>query len=309
MRIAIVGAGAMGSIYAGLLASAGHEVWAIDRWAEHVEAIRRHGLRVEGASGDRVAAVNATSDPAEAGVVDLVVVATKSTDVEDAARSARPLVGPETIVLPIQNGLGSADRVAAILGDERVAIGVVSGFGASVVAPGHVHHHGFELVRLGERRGPVTPRIERVAEVWRGAGFSVRTYDDVDQLVWEKLICNVAYSGVCSILDATIGEVLDDPHAWAVASACAAEAFAVARSRGITLGFGDPVARVREFGLQMPGARPSMALDLRAGRRCEIDVINGAIPPLAAEAGLAAPVNETVVRLVKAKEAAILAAR
>src|SRR5256885_172821 len=105
----------MGSIYAGLLSSAGHEVWAIDRWKEHVDAIRRNGLRVEGASGDRVARPNATSDPAEVGVADLVVIATKSTNVEEAARAALPLVGPETVVLPIQNGLGSADRVAAIL--------------------------------------------------------------------------------------------------------------------------------------------------------------------------------------------------
>jgi 2-dehydropantoate 2-reductase len=297
----------MGSIYAGLLSSAGHEVWAIDRWKEHVDAIRRNGLRVEGASGDRVTRPNATSDPAEVGVADLVVIATKSTNVEEAARAALPLVGPETVVLPIQNGLGSADRVAAILGEEPVAIGVVSGFGASVVAPGHVHHHGFELVRLGERHGPVTPRIDRVAGVWREAGFTVRTYDDVDQLVWEKLICNVAFSGVCTVLDATIGEVIDDPHAWAVASSCAAEAFAVARALGITLGFTDPAARAWEFGAPLAGARPSMALDLRAGRRSEVDVINGAIPPRAGEVGLAAPVNETVVRLVKAKEAAISA--
>jgi 2-dehydropantoate 2-reductase len=307
MRIAIVGAGAMGSIYAGLFstAGAGHEVWAIDRWQEHVDAIRRNGLRVEGASGDRIARPNATTDPAEVGVADLVVIATKSTHVDEAARSALPLVGPGTVVLPIQNGLGSADRVASILGEDAVAIGVVSGFGASVVAPGHVHHHSFELVRLGERHGPVTPRIDRVAELWREAGFNVQTYDDVDQLVWEKLICNVAFSGVCTVLDATIGEVIDDPSAWAVATGCAAEAFAVARALGITLGFTDPVARAWEFGSPLAGARPSMALDLRAGRRSEVDVINGAIPPLAREVELAAPVNETVVRLVKAKEAAL----
>jgi len=294
----------MGSIYAGLLASAGHDVWAIDRWAEHVEAIRRRGLRVEGASGDRTAWPRATSDPAEAGVVDLVVIATKATDVEGAARAALPLVGPETVVLPIQNGLGSADRVAAILGEEGVAIGVVSGFGASVVGPGHVHHHGFELVRLGERRGPVTPRIERVAEVWREAGFSVRTYDDVDQLVWEKLICNVTYSGVCAVLDRPIGEVIADPGAWTVASRCGEEAFQVATARGISLGFDDASAYVRDFGLKIPGARPSMLLDLMAGRRCEIDFINGAIPRAGQEVGVEAPFNEAITALVKARESA-----
>ena len=188
MKIAIVGAGAMGSVYAGLLGDAGNEVWAIDVWADHVEAIRRRGLTVEGASGNRTVRLHATSDPAEAGVSDLVVIATKARDVEAAARQARPLVGPETVVLPIQNGLGSADRVAAVLGEEAVAIGVVGGFGASVVGPGHVHHNGWELVRLGERHGPATPRIHRIAEAWAEAGFRTQVYDDVDQLVWEKLV-------------------------------------------------------------------------------------------------------------------------
>lgn len=307
MKIAIVGTGAMGSVYAGLLADAGNEVWAIDVDAGHVAAIRERGLRVRGASGDRVVRVRATTDPAEAGVAELVVIATKSMDVEAAAEAARPLVGPDTLVVPIQNGLGSADRVARILGEERVAIGVVGGFGASVVEPGHVHHHGLELVRLGERSGAATPRIERVAEVWREAGFRVQTYDDVDRLVWEKLVCNVCFSGTCALLELTVGQVIDDRDAWSVASRCAAEAYAVARARGIALGFDDPVAYVREFGLAIPGARPSMLLDLLAGRRCEIDVINGAIPPAAAEAGLPAPANETVTALVRAKERALLA--
>ena len=154
MKIAIVGTGAMGSVYAGLLAAAGNEVWAIDTWPEHIAAIREHGLRVEGASGDRTVRVHATSSPEDVGIAELVIVATKARDVEQAARSAVPLVGEDTLVLPIQNGLGSADRVASIIGAEQVAIGVVGGFGASLVAPGHVRHEGWELVRLGERGRP-----------------------------------------------------------------------------------------------------------------------------------------------------------
>jgi 2-dehydropantoate 2-reductase len=307
MKIAVVGCGAMGSVYAGLLADAGNEVWAVDTWTEHVEAIRAGGLHVEGASGDRTVRLNATSDPSEVGEADLVIVATKAMHVEEAAAAARVLLGPETIVLPIQNGLGSAERVANVLGEERVTIGVVGGFGASILAPGHVRHEGWELVRLGERKGPVTPRVERVADVWRAAGFRVQTYDDVDRLVWEKLICNVAFSGTCALLELRVGDVLDDPDAWAVAARCAQEAFDVARASGIALGFEDPVRYVREFGSKIPDARPSMLLDLLARRRCEIDVINGAIPRAAAAVGVAAPFNEAVTALVKAKETAILA--
>jgi 2-dehydropantoate 2-reductase len=301
MKIAIVGTGAMGSVYAGILGDAGNEVWAVDLWAEHVEAIRTRGLVLEGASGNRTVRLHATSDPTDVGVCDLVVIATKAMDVEAAADAAKPLVGDETLVLPIQNGLGSADRVAAVLGEEHVAIGVVGGFGASVVGPGHVHHNGWELVRLGERRGPATPRIRRIAQTWADAGFHVQVYDDVDRLVWEKLVCNVCFSATCAILERTIGGVLDDPAAWDVASSCAREAYDVARARGIGLGFDDPVAYARAFGEKIPDARPSMLLDLLAGRPSEIDVINGAIPPAAHDLGLAAPVNETVTGLVRAK--------
>src|SRR5262245_46118151 len=162
----------MGSVYAGLLCDAGNEVWAIDPWEEHVAAICERGLRVEGASGDRTATVDATSDPDEVGEVDLVGVATKAMQVRAAAESARPLLGPETVVLPIQNGLGSSEVVAEVLGEERIIVGIAGGFGASVVGPGHVHHHGMELVRLGEPNGRVSPRVERIAEAWRAAGFT-----------------------------------------------------------------------------------------------------------------------------------------
>jgi 2-dehydropantoate 2-reductase len=301
MKIAIVGAGAMGSVYAGILGDAGNEVWAVDVWTEHVDAIRTRGLVVDGASGNRTVRIGATTDSTDVGICDLVVIATKAMNVEAAAAAAKPLLGPDTVVLPIQNGLGSADRIAAVLGEERVAIGVAGGFGASVVEPGHVRHEGWELVRLGERRGPATPRIQRIAKIWADAGFRVQVYDDVERLVWEKLICNVCFSASCAILERPFRGVLHDADAWHVASSCAQEAYDVARARGIALGFDDPVAYVRAFGEKIPDARPSMLLDVLAGRPCEIDVINGAIPPAAREVGLAAPVNETVTALVRAK--------
>jgi 2-dehydropantoate 2-reductase len=306
VKIAVVGTGAMGSVYAGLLASAGHEVWAVDRWQEHVDAIRERGLRVEGASGDRIVHLRATMDAAEVGEAELVVIATKAMNVESASESARVLVGPETLVLSIQNGLGGPDLAAAILGEQRVAVGVAGGFGASIVEPGHVHHHGLELLRLGERKGPATPRIDAISQVWRKAGFNVQTYDDIDRLVWEKLICNVSFSGPCTVLGRTIGEVIADPRAWSVASHCGQEAFEVARALGVSLGFDDARSYVRDFGLRIPGARPSMLLDLMAGRPSEIDYINGAIPRAGRELGVATPFNEVITALVKAREAAAL---
>lgn len=302
MKIAVVGCGAMGSVYAALLGAAGHEIWAIDAWREHVEAIRARGLRLEGASGDRTVPMAATTDPAEAGVCDLVIIATKIMHVEQAASSARPLVGPDTLVLSIQNGLGGPDITARILGRERVLVGVVGGFGASMKGPGHAHHNGWELVRLGEFSGPVTPRLEGVAEVWRSGGFRVKCFDDIDQLVWEKLICNVTFSGPCAVTDRTIGEMMDDPDAWSVAASCAREAFAVGKAKGVKLDIDDAEAYVRAFGSKIPNARPSVLLDHKAGRMSEIDAINGAIVRVGGELGIDTPCNSTITALVRAKE-------
>jgi 2-dehydropantoate 2-reductase len=302
VKIAIVGAGAMGSVYAALLASVGAEVWAVDVNVEHVEAIRARGLRVEGASGDRTVRIGATTNPDEAGPVDLVVVATKSMHAQVAARSLGPLLGADTTVLTIQNGLGAADVVADVVGAGRLMVGVAGGFGASVVGPGHVYHHGLELLRLGEYAGPVTARTEQVADAWRQAGFAVKTYDDVGQLVWEKLICNVAFAGPCAVLELTIGEAIDNPHAWSVATRCAEEALEVARALGVVVAVDDAAAYVRRYGLAIPGARPSVLLDLLAGRPCEIEWINGSIPREGRRLGLQAPTNDLVTTLVLAKQ-------
>jgi len=303
MKIAIVGTGAMGSVYAGLFASAGHEVWAIDAWREHVQAMREKGLRLEGASGDRTVKVNATTDPRDAGKCELVILATKAMHVANAASSIKDfLLEKDTPVLSIQNGLGGPDSAASVLGRERVMVGVVGGFGASMRAPGHAHHNGMELVRLGEFGGPITPRLKKVEEAWKSAGFRVKLFDDIDQLVWEKLLCNCAYSGPCGITERTVGEVMNDPDLSKISAACATEGFLVSQKKGIRLGFEDPVAYVRDFGSKIPNARPSVLLDLLLKKKSEIDVINGSIPRVARELGMTAPVNEAITALVKAKE-------
>ena len=293
----------MGSVYAGLLAAAGHDVTAVDVDADHVAAIREHGLRVEGASGDRTVRIRATTSPAEVAPVELVVIATKSAAARAAAESARPFLAVETTVLTIQNGLGAADEVAAVVGEGRVVVGIAGGFGASLVAPGHAHHHGMEIVRLGELDGPSTERTERVAEAWRAAGFTVETLDDVRRLQWEKLICNACYAGIGGLLGLTLGGVLASPHAWAAALRCAEEALAVGRARGVDLDIPDCEAYVRAYGEAIPDARPSLLLDLLAGKPTEVEWINGSVVREGALVGVPAPANELVTALVLAKQA------
>jgi 2-dehydropantoate 2-reductase len=301
-KVVIVGCGAMGSVYAGLMQLAGHDVHGVCLWPDHVEAVNAHGLRVHGASGDHtVRLASMATSTARIGVSDLVVIATKAFDVETAAESCRPLIGPTTVIQSIQNGLGSPEKIAKILGAERLAIGVAGGFGASVPEPGVAHHNGMEMVRFGSRSLP-HPDLEASATIWTSSGFTVKLYEDTDQMVWEKFIMNVAFSGTSCATGLSIGEVLANPSAWAVAEACAREAVAVAQAAGIRLDVGDPIAHVRSLGSKIPHARPSMLLDSDLKRRGEVDAIVGQVAVQGEKYGLDTPVTRTIANLIRARE-------
>ena len=301
MHIAIVGCGAMGSVYAALLASAGHRVLAVDTDENHVAAINAGGLRVSGASGDRTVAIDAYTTAPDVRV-DLVVVAVKAAHVGAAAPAVSRLVGPDTLVLTIQNGLGSLTELADAVGSEKLLVGVAQGFGASLPQPGHAHHNDMKAIRMGAYGAASNEAVERVAAGWRAAGFDAAAVADVAAVQWEKLICNVAYSAPCALTGMTVGEVMDDPDVGPISRAAATEAFEVARALGIALGFEDPVAHVRAFAGRMPLAKPSVLLAVEAGRPSEVGVINGAVVREAARAGVPAPVNDTLTRLVLALE-------
>ena len=304
MKIAIFGVGAMGSIYAGLFAEAGHEVLAVDLWQDHVDAINRGGLHVEGASGDRVVpGIRATTRGAEAGDCDLYVLATKADGVGPAAATIAPLMGPESILLTIQNGLGAGERIARYMPTERVLLGVADGFGASMKGPGHVHHNAMNLIRLGEMNGGLSERLQRVTAIWQDAGFNARAFDDIEELIWGKFICNVTFSGPCTVFDKTLGELMADPVTWNIAQGCAREVYALATAKNITVTYADPVAYVEAFGNRMPGARPSMLLDHHAGRRSEIDAINGMVVEIGRELGIPTPYNEVLTAVIRQREA------
>ena len=304
MKIAVIGTGAMGSIYAAMLADAGHEVWAVDTWGEHIEAIKTDGLRVEGPRGDRtVTTVNATTDPADAGACDLYIIATKAAGVGPAAKAITPLLGPEALILTIQNGLGAGDRIAEQLPTDNVLLGVAEGFGASMVGPGHAHHNAMRLIRIGELGGGSSQRLDRLVELWRSAGFDVAGFDDIDQLIWEKFLCNATLSGPCTVFRCTVGELMDEPDRWAVALGCTREVFDVGNALGINFSFQDPVAYITEFATPLRNARPSMLQDHLARRPSEIDAINGMVPVLGRQAGIATPYNDTVSAVVRATEA------
>lgn len=304
MKIAIVGTGAMGSVYAALFAEKGHAVWAVDVWDDHLAAIRDRGLRVEGASGDRlVTGIRTARTPEEAEPCDLYVLATKASGVEAAARSIAAVKPEDSLVLTIQNGLGAGERIAAHMPSDSVLLGVAEGFGASMKGPGHAHHNAMKLIRIGEMNGGVSDRARDLETLWREAGFSVKAFDDIDQLIWEKFICNVTFSAPCTVFDRTVGEMMADPASWKIALTCGLEAHTAGKAKGVAFSFDDAEAYITAFGRAMPHARPSMLLDHHARRPSEIDAINGMVPVVARSVGTTAPYNEVVSGIVRSREA------
>jgi 2-dehydropantoate 2-reductase len=305
MKVAIVGTGAMGAVYAALLKKSGHEVWAIDTWQEHLDAIDRGGLRVSGASGSYVVdGVRVGATPADAGECDLWLVATKAADVDAVTAAIAPLLRPDDVVMPFQNGLGAGERVAQHVAEEQVIIGIAEGFGSSIPEPGSVHHNGMRLIRIGEMRGGLTDRVQQIERLWSDAGFNVRAFGDIDRMIWEKFICNVTLSAPTAAFDVTVGELMADPESWAVALGCTMEAYRLGVARGVTFSFEDPISYVTEFSATIPDASPSMRLDHLARRRSEVDVINGMVVDLSREMGFDAPYNQTLCAILRRREAA-----
>lgn len=301
-RIAIVGGGAMGSVFAGLFASAGHEVTIISRAGPHLQAIRAAGLRVEGASGDRTVRVR-TLDVPPAETFDLVILAVKATQVETAAATLAPMLGNAAPLLAMQNGLGAVEILARSVDPTRIAVGIAAAYGASVVAPGHARHAGMGLIQIGAAAGLAEGRVAEVAQLWRGAGFRVETSDNIVSMQWEKLICNASFSAPCALTGLTVGAAIGDPDLGPVCLAAGTEAWETARACGVTLTVTDPDAHIRAFAGRVAAAKPSLLQDVEARRPSEIDFINGAIPREARRIGRRAPVNETLTAMVKTLEA------
>ncbi len=303
MKVAIVGTGAMGSVYASRLGKAGHEVWAIDVWHEHLDAIASAGLRVSGASGSFVVkGIHVGHAPSDAAPCDVWVIATKAEAVVDVAAQIAPLLEPGNVVMAFQNGLGPGERVARHIPEPQIVIGIAEGFGSSIPKAGHVHHEGMRLIRIGEMNGGMTERLRELERLWLDAGFNVRAFDDVHVMIWEKFLCNVTLSAPCAAFDMTVGELMADRGAWKVALGCTAEAYRLGVVKGVEFSFDDPLRYVSEFAATIPNASPSMRLDHLARRRSEIDVINGQVVVLSHELGLEAPYNETLSAIVRRRE-------
>jgi 2-dehydropantoate 2-reductase len=307
MRIAIVGAGGVGGLLAGLLARAGEEVAVVARGA-HGEAIRREGLRVDSPLGTfqaRVAAV--AEDPAALGPADAVLVAVKAWQVEEIAPRLRPLVASGGVAVPLQNGVEAAERLARALGEERVAGGLVAVL-SWIASPGAVKHLGFApRVKVGERgarAGADSPRLRALAAALRRAGAEAEVVADVEAAAWEKFLLIEPWGAVAAAARAPAGVVRSVPECRALLVRAQEELAALARARGVALPDGAEARALATIDGVPSGATASMQRDLAAGLPSELEDQVGAVVRLARAAGTPVPVHETLLAALLPQERA-----
>ncbi|WP_133660744.1 2-dehydropantoate 2-reductase [Paraburkholderia sp. BL10I2N1] len=306
MKIAILGAGALGCAIGATLTEGGNEVWLLNRSAAHIEAMRRDGLRVDDANGSRRVTVRAATRAAEAGSVDLVVVLVKSFHTDAAMRGAHELIGPDTLVLSLQNGLGHEEVLADIVGRERVLAGKTY-VGGVMRNPGHIESGvAGKATYIGELDRRITSRVTAIAETFNAAGLATTVSDNILDTMWDKLLVNVATGALTATTGLTYGQLYDEPLLKTAALAAVAEAIAVARAAGITLSTTDPERPWTLAGAGLsPTFKTSMLQSLEKGSITEIDFINGAVVRWGQRHGVPTPVNATLVACIKGIERAM----
>lgn len=301
MKIAVLGAGAMGSLFGGCLAQAGFEVQLVDVNVAHIDAVRAAGLRLEDDGGDRRVPVAIGRAAEFDAPVDLLVVFTKGPYTEAALQSAAHLVGPSTWAMTLQNGLGNGERLAAHVAPGRVIVGMTN-WPADYRGPGHVHSHGDGEVRLWTFDGHEDAQVEAIAAALTQAGLNAHADREVTAAIWEKAAFNAAMNSIASVTGFTVGQMADDPDIPGLAASIVEEAAAVALARGVAVSPERITRSVRHAYAEHRPHKPSMLQDILAGRPTEIESINGAIVEQARLAGVKAPTIEALARLVRAKQ-------
>lgn len=301
MRIGIVGAGALGSVIGSLLVEAGLDTVLIERDVEHVELVTNQGLWLEGVSGDRLVRPRIVSMDCEDVTVDLAMVVVKSYDTRAAARTVKKILSDQGCVLTVQNGIGNYEILDEVF-PGRVLLGTTV-MGAMTLGPGKFRHTGFGATNFGEADGMIRERTNAVAEVLEKMnGGPVQVVDNAVGCVWSKLIINAAINAPATLLRVRNGDLPKSEAGRDLIHRVVEECLEIVRAKGLRLIFEDPEAHVIAVCEGTAGNLNSMFQDVLAGRRTEIDFINGALAAEGESLGVPAPVNRTLALLVKCLE-------
>jgi 2-dehydropantoate 2-reductase len=302
MRIAIMGAGGTGGYFGAKLLSAGVDVSFIARGA-HLAAMRSKGLRISGAEEMLLRDVQASDDPAHIDAVDAVLFCVKLYDTETAARAIAPLLHEHTMILTVQNGIESSDRISAVLGAGRTLAGAAY-FPANIKAPGEIHYLGCVAdkphVAFGEAGGGSSDRAQALAKIFQRAGLRATVCDDTQLMLWEKFCLMAGTSAATTLTRQNIGVVRSDPDMRALLASAISETAQVARALGVALHADTEQRVLASLDGNPPNSRASQLTDLERGRRLELDGLSGALVRLGREHGVPTPTHSTVYAGLKA---------
>ena len=301
MKIAVVGAGAMGSLFGALLAESGEDVRLYDIWEEHVKAINEKGLGIEREGKVRKVTVNATTDKSQIGKTDLAIIFVKSNQTGDAAGTASELVVNNGFVLTLQNGMGNADIIGEVIDPGRIIAGTTS-HGATMLGPGSIRHAGTGPTVIGMWSGIQKTGIQKIADVFNKAGIVTETVDDVRNVIWAKLLVNVGINAITALTGIKNGRILDLSATKALSCAAVEEAMEVARAQGVKVA-DNTVEHVFQVAEATRDNRSSMGQDVDNRRQTEISAINGAVVKEAEKLGINVPVNQTLNALIETLQA------
>jgi len=301
MKTVIIGAGAMGSLFGGLLSEAGADVWLLDVWEEHVQTLNREGLSIEWQGHSRRISVKATTDPDEPGQADLVILFVKSLQTPVAAKTAAALLSDQGITLTLQNGMGNADILAGAVSGRPVLAGTTA-HGATMLGPGTIRHAGKATTYIGGWHGTDHSQASRVADFLSSNSIQTEAVKDIQPIVWHKLLVNIGINAITALTGIKNGQLPDLPETRALSAAAIAEAAAVARAQNIDIAE-EIVEQTVAIAHSTGSNRSSMGQDIDARRQTEIGAINGFIVREGDRSGVDVPVNRTLTSLIETLQA------
>lgn len=298
MKIAIMGTGAVGSFFGAKLAHAGYDVAFIAR-GPHLQALQTGGLKVTGLEEFHLPKVTATSNPAEIGPVDVILFGVKAYDTEESARQMLPLVGPGTMVVPLQNGVDSYRQIGDIVGMGHM-VGGLCRISVVISAPGTVQLNSpFKEIVFGEMNGAPSARTAAFDAALETAGIQHRLSGEIQVDIWKKFVFITAMSAMTGAARSPIGPIRDCPEAFALYGRVAAEVVAVGQAEGINLSNAIPDELMAQARASAPGLKASLLVDLERGRKTEVETLQGAVVALGRKHGVPTPVTEVLYALIK----------
>ena len=305
LNVAVLGAGAMGCLFGGLLAEKGLKVTLIDVWKEHIDAINKNGLKMDGFGGDRFIKINATNDPKSISPVDVVIVMCKATALEQALTNAKNIVGDKTVLMSFQNGIGHEAIMQNIVGINKV-LGGTTTQASNILGPGHIKNHASLPSWIGEYEGGLSDRVKDIAETFTAYGLETIASDNVKKRKWMKLFALTAVGPLSAIFDMHHTELYvtnkESKLARELGKQIILETRKVAQADGVEVSEDECLEMFLKIVDSNQTNKSSMAFDIQYKRKSEIDFINGSVSKIGKKHGVPTPLNDMLYKIIKVKE-------